>query len=227
MWKTYNFNGNPTNYECDENGHIRSKITGHLLQGRKKKTGYIEYELYIDKNGVFLLGHRIVAQTFLPNPNNFSQVNHIDGNKENNSVSNLEWCDASYNNKHAWDTNLNNDKNVAIEVIQCDMSGKELKRFHSIAQAKQETGICKVREAAFGSRKSAGGYIWKLADETYQIRDMGKKKKVGQYDRENNLIAVFDSVSEASRKTKCYRKGIGDCCNGILQSSSGYVWKFL
>ena len=37
MWKTYNFNGNPTNYECDENGHIRNKITGHLLQGRKKE----------------------------------------------------------------------------------------------------------------------------------------------------------------------------------------------
>mgnify|MGYP004653004915 FL=1 len=227
MWKIYYFNGEPTNYECDENGSVRNRTTKRILKGRKKSIGYIEYELYINNVGVFLLGHRIVAQTFLPNPNNYPIVNHIDGNKENNHVSNLEWCDAKHNNQHAWDTGLNTDDSVALEVIQYNLKGEEINRFHSIAEAKRVTGICKVREAAFGSRNTAGGFIWKLANADYQIRDLGKKKPVQQFDMKGNLLASFESASRAARETGCARKGISDCCNGLIKYSHGFIWKFL
>jgi hypothetical protein len=48
--------------------------------------------------------HRLVAETYIPNPNSFTQVNHIDSNKENNNVANLEWCTPSQNKQHSWDS---------------------------------------------------------------------------------------------------------------------------
>lgn len=227
MWKTYLFNNAPTNYECSKTGAVRNKTTEQILSGNKKNTGYIEYELYIDKISIYISGHRIIAQTFLPNPNNYPMVNHIDGNKQNNNVSNLEWCDAKRNNRHAWETGLNTDKNVAIEVIQCNLNGEEIQRFHSISEAKRATGICKIREAAFGTRKTAGGFVWKLADANYRIRDMGKKKKVGQYTLNGDFIKSYESASQASRETNVPRKGISDCCRGNIAYSHNFIWKFL
>lgn len=65
--------------------------------------------------------HRLVALAFIPNPENKEQVNHIDGNKLNNCVDNLEWCDNSYNQKHAWDLGLQQKRHP----INCKLSQEE------------------------------------------------------------------------------------------------------
>ncbi|WP_342532647.1 NUMOD4 domain-containing protein [Lysinibacillus sp. FSL K6-0057] len=89
----------------DKNG--RQMIAeGRLLKGKKDKDGYIEYTL--SKNKVYKCkrAHRLVASAFIENPYNLPQVNHIDGIKSNNYVSNLEWCDVKHNAKHKYDTGL-------------------------------------------------------------------------------------------------------------------------
>jgi len=68
--------------------------------------GYLIYSFKIDKTETKLRAHRIVAQTFIPNPNNYPVINHKDGNKLNNNIDNLEWCTEAYNTKHAWDNGL-------------------------------------------------------------------------------------------------------------------------
>lgn len=67
---------------------------------------YFTYEFSVNHISEVKTAHRLVAEAFIPNPNNYSCINHIDGNKQNNHVENLEWCTASENVKHAYDTGL-------------------------------------------------------------------------------------------------------------------------
>ena len=70
------------------------------------RTGYKFHQLYLDKKMYNKTIHRLVAESFLPKIEGFETVNHIDGNKHNNIVENLEWCSNSYNHKHATETGL-------------------------------------------------------------------------------------------------------------------------
>lgn len=85
-------------------------INGKASYGSISKKGYLIVKLWKDKKSKSIPVHRLVAQAFIPNPLNLPQVNHIDGNKQNNHVSNLEWCDNSHNIKHAYKNGLINRK---------------------------------------------------------------------------------------------------------------------
>lgn len=94
---------------------------GKILKMQIHKTGYGYLLLHKDGKIHHLFVHRLVAQEFIPNSNNYKEVNHIDGNKLNNKVSNLEWCDRSENMKHAYKNGL---KRVPVEAIK---KAKEIK----------------------------------------------------------------------------------------------------
>lgn len=98
-------------YQVSNLGRVKSlNYLGHHKEALKKPSlqkksimrqgGYYQVKLY--KQGKFknYLVHRLVAEAFIPNPENKPQVNHIDCNKTNNQVNNLEWCDAKYNSNH-------------------------------------------------------------------------------------------------------------------------------
>jgi hypothetical protein len=93
-------------YIIDTDGNIYSFKLNRLLKQTKSTKGYIKVSLNKNKYKREFCLHRLVAMTFLPNPENKPQVNHIDGNKENNSLSNLEWVTGSENIKHAVKTGL-------------------------------------------------------------------------------------------------------------------------
>lgn len=78
-------------------GKIIGKM-GKIITGHITTKGYVR--ISNGKTKKFL--HRLIAETFIPNPHNYPQINHIDGNKQNNNVTNLEWCDNSYNQKHSY-----------------------------------------------------------------------------------------------------------------------------
>ena len=88
---------NFANFECSNYGNIRNKRTNNILKGHTRSDGYKEVRI----KGKNYLYHRIVAMTWLKNHNNFEQINHIDGNKTNNKVCNLEWCTPKQNLEHA------------------------------------------------------------------------------------------------------------------------------
>ena len=95
-----------SNYEVSSIGRIRNKRTGNILKPIVDKDGYFRVHLNNDRN--IKIVHRLVAEAFVENPLKKPQVNHIDGNKSNNSYENLEWCTSFENNMHALDTGLRN-----------------------------------------------------------------------------------------------------------------------
>ena len=97
---------NYQNYEVFDDGRVFSNFRHKFLKGEIVQ-GYIQYSLYVDKKIQRIKAHRLVALLFLENKDNLSCVNHKDGNKLNNSVTNLEWCTYKYNNYHARENKLN------------------------------------------------------------------------------------------------------------------------
>lgn len=102
-WKSFN-----DFIEVSNQGKIKSH--GNLIKGEICKNGYVRIHVSHDGKQFKFFVHRLVAQTFIPNPNNKPCVNHINGDKTNNCVDNLEWCTYSENNKHSYKTNLRNSK---------------------------------------------------------------------------------------------------------------------
>ena len=95
------------NYYITKDGKVWSNNIKRFMKYSKDGGGYKFVQLFSEtdrKHSAKI--HRLVAEAFIPNPFNYSQVNHKDGNKENNNIENLEWCDCATNIRHAWKTGL-------------------------------------------------------------------------------------------------------------------------
>lgn len=112
-----------TNYIVTTEGNIRNINTNRILKPKIRKDGYLEFGIYCSKYGkISKSAHRLVAIMFIPNPENKPFVNHIDGNKQNNHVNNLEWVTHQENMEHAKNHNLikrgsNNHNSVLNEDV--------------------------------------------------------------------------------------------------------------
>lgn len=96
-------------YKVSSDGLVLSVRTGKILKPIKMKSGYCYVHLCDGKCNTKLCKlHRVVAKAFIPNPNNLPQINHINGNKSDNRVENLEWCDAYHNMRHAINSGIMN-----------------------------------------------------------------------------------------------------------------------
>ena len=90
-----------------DNGYVVRTTKEKMLKNSICKLGYSKHHLYIDGRKEYKT-HRLVALAYIPNPENKPCVNHLDGNKLNNNINNLEWCTRSENSRHAYDTGLHN-----------------------------------------------------------------------------------------------------------------------
>ena len=108
--------------------------------------------------------HRLIAESFIPNPQNKAHVNHIDGNKLNNTITNLEWNTPKENTNHSIKSGLHDPsrlRNSAVIQI-CKDSGKTIAEFFSIHEAERSTGVANqnIWKVCNGKRKTAGNYVW-------------------------------------------------------------------
>ena len=150
------------NYEVSNLGKVRNIKSGRVLKPRLDKDGYLTHCLYGHDKRKFLFLHRIIATAFIDNPEGKPCVNHIDENKLNNDLSNLEWCSVRENLIHGTRTKRAAEKHFK-KVIQLDLNDNILNVFESIKQAERETGALArhISACCNGRIKSSGGFKWR------------------------------------------------------------------
>ena len=112
-------------FECSNLGRIRNAINRHIYIPHKCGIGYYQICTSINGKRKNIKVHKAIAETFIDNPNNLPVINHIDGNKENNCVENLEWCTYQENSFHAWDLGLMSNCKSNVENLSHDFYGEQ------------------------------------------------------------------------------------------------------
>ncbi len=167
IWK--NIKGYEGLYQVSNFGRIKSlprcTTKGGIRKLRIYSNGYLYFSAWKNGKVKMLLIHRVVAQAFIPNPNNCPQVNHKDENKTNNCVSNLEWCTAKYNTNYGSGKRRGANKE-SLPVVCMDLYGNEIKTFSSITDAKKQTGANNISAVCKGKLKTSGGFKWR-----YKVND--------------------------------------------------------
>lgn len=154
---------NYPNYLISKEGQVYSTKTNKIKLSQKNQNGYCRIELLNENEKKKFYIHRLVAEAYIPNPNNYNQVNHKDLNKHNNNVNNLEWCSEAMNMQH----NADNKPENSRKVIQLDLDddNKIIRTYNSIKEASEKTDINKtsIIHCCSGKYKKAGEYKWKYA----------------------------------------------------------------
>jgi molybdenum-dependent DNA-binding transcriptional regulator ModE len=204
--------------------------SGIIMENYKaNENGYIRVYIY---NKTYAL-HRLIALAFHENPENKEQVNHIDGNKLNNSVQNLEWVTNKENQIHKFQIGLGN--NFTKKIVQYDLEMNKIKEFESIAGAAKELNIGKtnINGVLKNRRNTAGGFVFKYIDDnTINFEEKvtinkNIRRNVIQYDLEMNIIKIHDSISDAARNVNIHKNNIWAVVHNIKKRAGGFIWKYL
>lgn len=136
-----------------------------ILKPVKTANGYFVVNLSGHIYGI----HRLVAMAFLNNKNNYPQVNHKDGNKQNNCVENLEWCSCSENLKHAYKNKLKvaTSNHLKKSILQYDIEGNLIKKWNCTKDIERTLNIYhgSISSCCRGKLKTCGGFVWRYADD--------------------------------------------------------------
>ncbi len=157
IWKV--INGFP-NYSVSNEGRVRNNKTGKILSPCADSNGYLSVGLCREGKRFTKRVHKLVAETFIPNPLNLHDVNHRDGNKSNNHKSNLEHCTRSYNMLHSSRT-LGKKPRKAITIPIICVESKEV--FNTIEDAAKAVGRSSmaIRKCLYGRTKTCAGLHWR------------------------------------------------------------------
>ena len=228
----------------------RMKKLGHInRQGVKRKERIMKSSLSasgykqvgICKNGKYYVKrvHRLVAQAFIPNPNNYPIINHKDEVRTNNKVSNLEWCTVEYNNNYGTRNikgSITKTNGLRCKkVAQLDKKGNLIKIWISSADAgRHGYNQSDVSACCYGLKEQHKGYFWmyyseyiKMDSKDIQNYISHKKdnKKIVQLTKNNELVKIWRSENELINNGfsgSC----VSNCCHKKTKTHKKYKWMF-
>lgn len=179
--------------------------------------------------------HRLVALAFIKsNDLKKIEVNHIDGNKKNNELTNLEWVTHKENVQHAFDTGLSPTR----YVVQYNLSGEKIRSYNSIAEAERTLQITHSQSyisIAIDKEKKANGFIWRSTEVinaipekvTFDISSKKPCKKIIQYASNGiTLLNEFESAKKVSEIFNVNKKTVSAWCTGHRKMNKGFIFKY-
>lgn len=229
-------------YSVKRHDRLNRLKGGKFIKIRKNHNGYCIVSLNKDGAQHTFLLHRLVAQAFLNNPHKKAEVDHINGDKSDNSVDNLRWCSRieNINNPITYSKMSDNAKKNPVSgiknpfskrVAQYSTDGIFICEYESTGIVSLKTGVSihSIQRCALGKRKNGGGFIWKYTSEPKMYakgrRPMGTNGiAVSQIDQLGNIVANYVSIQDAARKTGFCAENIGRAVSGIYKTYKGFKW---
>ena len=158
------------------NGRGTYPVKGRVLKPRDNGNGYLQVNIKVDGKFTTKYMHRLVAETFISNPYDFSEVNHLDCNRTNNNVENLEFCTHSYNQNYKEKFGISTTESQGHPLFAINLTTLEVSRFRSQGEASRALGFGQgsVSSVIRGKTKQAGGY-WFVSDDGHAV-DVVKSK---------------------------------------------------
>ena len=156
-------------YQVSDYGRVKSVkfVKERILKPFRDKDGYLTVNLCKNHKIKYCRIHRLVAQSFIPNPQNLPEINHKNEDKTDNKVDNLEWCDAKYNNNYGTRIQRITEKNIngkcSKQVLQYSKDGEFVKEWKSTMDVERNLRYDHkhISDCCRGKLKSAYGFVWK------------------------------------------------------------------
>lgn len=191
----------------------RVSHNGRILKARLSNTGYYYYSFWNHNKENKDFTHRLIAKAFIPNPNNWKEVNHKNGIKTDNRIENLEWCTHKYNMRHA---KIILKKQKRATHIKCIETGDV---FAGLKDFENKTGLCglAVHRNIKHKSKTSYGYTWEYTDEPVTLIDYTKyKNNIGKLSE----LAIKINISPS---LLCWRKKHGWNIKDIVSVQASYA----
>ncbi len=228
-WK--DIQGYESLYAVSDTGVVKTFIYNKILKPRVQQ-GYETVVLYRNKKSKAFKVHRLVAMMFLDNPNNYEQVNHIDGNKRNNNVNNLEWCTAKQNTHHAIKNGLyfsssHISKHQPI-ITKKDKYGNIVETYKTVTEAAIKNNVSRMTiYRKLHSPNKNSDYTYE-SDRSAKYEQSPKKTKpaVIQKTLDGIIVAKYSSILEAADANGVTRNAISAAIHGYCKTCKNSIFEY-